>query len=111
MVLPWLFNGPAPGPIRHHYYGFPDENYLKTNDDILTLKAEHDFSPNLNVAYDCARGELSAAGEDYGAADLLECSAQRACGWMLSSSLPTSAYNTKCHARIRRQAIPATITW
>ena len=36
--LPWFFNGVAPGSIRHNYYGFPDENYLKTNDDILTLE-------------------------------------------------------------------------
>ncbi len=47
--LPWFFNGVAPGPIRHNYYGFPHENYLQTNDDILTLKAEHEFSPNLNL--------------------------------------------------------------
>jgi catecholate siderophore receptor len=47
--LPWFFSGVAPGSIRHNYYGFPDENYLKTNDDILTLKAEHEFSPNLNL--------------------------------------------------------------
>jgi catecholate siderophore receptor len=46
--LPWLFNHLAPAD-RHSYFGFPDENYLKTNDDILTLKAEHDFSPNLNL--------------------------------------------------------------
>ena len=43
--LPWLFNGVAPAN-RHSYFGFPDENYLKTNDDILTLRVEHDFSPN-----------------------------------------------------------------
>ena len=47
--LPWLYSGIAPGPIRHHYYGFPDQNYLKTNDDIVTLKADHEFSPNLNL--------------------------------------------------------------
>ncbi len=47
--LPWLANGVAPGPIRHYYYGFPDQNYLKTNDDIVTLKAEHEFSPNVNL--------------------------------------------------------------
>jgi catecholate siderophore receptor len=47
--LPWFFNAVAPGSIRHDYYGFPDENYLKTNDAILTLKAEHEFSPNLNL--------------------------------------------------------------
>jgi catecholate siderophore receptor len=47
--VPWFNNAPAPGPIRHNYYGFPNENYLQTNDDILTLKAEHEFSPNLNL--------------------------------------------------------------
>ena len=47
--LPWLNNTVAPGPIRHNYYGFPDKNYLDTNDDILTLRAEHEFSPNLNL--------------------------------------------------------------
>jgi catecholate siderophore receptor len=47
--LPWLNNTVAQGPIRHSYYGFPDENYLKTNDDILTLKVEHEFSPNVNL--------------------------------------------------------------
>ena len=47
--LPWFNNQVAPGAIRHKYYGFPDENYLQTNDDILTLKVEHEFSPNLNL--------------------------------------------------------------
>ncbi len=47
--LPWFNNAVAPGPIRHNYYGFPNENYLDTNDDVLTLKAEHEFSPNLNL--------------------------------------------------------------
>ncbi|MEI9978772.1 MAG: TonB-dependent receptor [Edaphobacter sp.] len=47
--IPWLNNAPAPGPIRHSYYGFPDQNYLKTNDDIMTLKVEHGFSPNLTL--------------------------------------------------------------
>jgi catecholate siderophore receptor len=47
--LPWFNNAVAPGPIRHNYYGFPNENYLQTNDDILTLKVEHEFSPNVNL--------------------------------------------------------------
>jgi catecholate siderophore receptor len=46
--LPWLFNKLAPAD-RHSYFGFRDENYLKTSDDILTLKVEHEFSPNLNL--------------------------------------------------------------
>jgi catecholate siderophore receptor len=46
--LPWLFNQLAPAN-RHSYFGFPDENYLKTNDDIMTLKVVHEFSPSLNL--------------------------------------------------------------
>jgi catecholate siderophore receptor len=46
--LPWFFNQVAPAN-RHSYFGFPDENYLKTNDDILTLKVDHEFSPSLNL--------------------------------------------------------------
>ena len=46
--LPWLFNKLAPAD-RHSYFGFPDANYLKTNDDILTLKVQHDFSPGINL--------------------------------------------------------------
>ena len=46
--MPWLFNGVAPAD-RHSYFGFPNENYLKTSDDILTLRAEHQFSPNVNL--------------------------------------------------------------
>jgi catecholate siderophore receptor len=47
--LPWFNNTVAPGPIRHSYYGFPDENYLQTNDDIVTLRVEHEFSPSVNL--------------------------------------------------------------
>ena len=47
--LPWFFNRLAPGPIRHNYYGFPNENYLKTNDDILTAKLNHAFSESVGV--------------------------------------------------------------
>ena len=47
--VPWLNNAPAPGPIRHNYYGFPSKNYLDTNDDIMTLRAEHEFSPSVNL--------------------------------------------------------------
>jgi catecholate siderophore receptor len=46
--LPWQFNHLS-GADRHSYFGFRDENYLKTNDDILTLKVQHDFKPGLNL--------------------------------------------------------------
>jgi catecholate siderophore receptor len=41
--LPWFENGLAQGVNRHAYFGFPDANFLRTNDDILTLKAGHAF--------------------------------------------------------------------
>ena len=47
--LPWFFNQLAPGVNRHSYFGFPDANYLKTNDDVLTLKANHAFSNDVDL--------------------------------------------------------------
>ena len=47
--LPWFFNQLAPGVDRHSYFGFPDNNRLRTNDDIVTLKANHTFANNTDV--------------------------------------------------------------
>ncbi len=47
--LPWLFNQLAPGVNRHAYYGFPDANFLHTNDDVLTLRANHTFRNSLDL--------------------------------------------------------------
>jgi catecholate siderophore receptor len=41
--LPWFENGVAKDVSRHAYFGFPDENFLRTNDDIITVKANHTF--------------------------------------------------------------------
>ncbi len=46
--IPWLFNGPAPVD-RDNYYGFQNGNYLRTYDDIGTVKAEHDFNRNITL--------------------------------------------------------------
>jgi len=46
--IPWLFAGPAP-VARHNYYGFREANFLRTNDDILTAKVEHDLSPGVTL--------------------------------------------------------------
>ena len=46
--IPWLFNQPAP-VARNNYYGFRDGNYLRTKDNIATLRAEHDFYVALSV--------------------------------------------------------------
>jgi len=45
--LPWFGSAPAPVP-RKNFYGF-DSDFLKTNVDVATLKAEHDFSARLMV--------------------------------------------------------------
>jgi len=47
--LPWFENGLAQGVNRHSYFGFPDENYLRTNDDVITLKAGHTFPGESNI--------------------------------------------------------------
>ena len=46
--IPWLFNGPAP-VNRANYYGFPNANFLRTYDDIGTLRAEHDFRSHFSL--------------------------------------------------------------
>jgi len=40
--IPWYFNHPADVP-RHNYYGFRDSNFLDTNVNMGTVKAEHDI--------------------------------------------------------------------
>jgi catecholate siderophore receptor len=47
--LPWFFNQLAPGVDRHSYFGFPDANHLRANDDIVTVKANHTFANNVDV--------------------------------------------------------------
>src|SRR5262249_52918442 len=46
--IPWLFNGPAP-VNRNNYYGFPDANYLRTNDDIGTARLERDLGKGVTI--------------------------------------------------------------
>jgi catecholate siderophore receptor len=40
--IPWYFNHPA-DVARHNYYGFRDGNFLDTNVNMGTVKAEHDI--------------------------------------------------------------------
>ena len=47
--LPWFFDELAPGVNRHAYYGFSDENFLRTDDDVLTVRANHTFRNNLDL--------------------------------------------------------------
>ena len=106
--LPWFFNKPAQGPIRHNYYGFPDQNNLKTNDDILTLKADHEFSPNVNL-------HTIARAANYPRQAMITepqiCSnapASVPVGGFVGS-LPTSAVNTKTPCAYTPASDPSTI--
>ncbi len=47
--LPWFYSQLAPGVSRYSYFGFPDENYLKTSDDILTARVEHVFNEHVTL--------------------------------------------------------------
>ncbi len=47
--LPWYFNRLAPGVARQSYFGFSASNYLRTSDDIVTLRADHEFGTKLNL--------------------------------------------------------------
>jgi len=44
--IPWFFNSAAPVP-RQDYYGFKNGNYLRTYDDIGTVKVEHDANRHV----------------------------------------------------------------
>jgi catecholate siderophore receptor len=91
--LPWFNNKLAPGPIRHNYYGFPDANDLKTHDDVITARLDHDFTPNINLH------SMARAANYPRQAQITEpqiCSNAPASvpvgGYV--AALPTSAYNT-----------------
>ena len=46
--IPWLFNQPAP-VARNNYYGFREGNFLRTKDNIATLRGEHDFTSHISI--------------------------------------------------------------
>ena len=46
--VPWLFNSPAP-VNRRNYYGFANGNFLRTYDDVGTVKLEHDLGAGATI--------------------------------------------------------------
>jgi catecholate siderophore receptor len=46
--LPWYFNGPPPVD-RQNYYGLSNGNFLRTYDDIGTLRLDHDFNGSATL--------------------------------------------------------------
>ncbi len=108
--VPWLNNAVAPGGklLRHNYYGFPENNYLRTNDDILTLRVTHNFSPSATL-----RTIARAANypRDAQISEPQICSNASASvpvgGWV--ASLLTSAVNSKQTCAFNQASNPATI--
>jgi catecholate siderophore receptor len=47
--IPWLLNKPAQGVNRSSYFGFRDGNFLKTNDDIVTLRLDKDINEQVSL--------------------------------------------------------------
>ena len=45
--LPWLYNAPA-SVDRSNFYGYAASDYLRTHQDIVTAKVEHDYSANIS---------------------------------------------------------------
>jgi catecholate siderophore receptor len=90
--LPWFWNHVAPAD-RHSYFGFPDENYLKTNDDVLTLRVQHNFSPNVNVHTIARAGNYPRSAQITEPQICSNASLSVPVGGVVSS-LPTLAYNS-----------------
>lgn len=106
--VPWFNNAPAPGAIRHKYYGFPDENYLKTNDDILTLRAEHEFSPGANLHTIARAANYPRQAQITEPQICSNATASVPVGGVVAS-LPTSAVNTALPCPYTAASDPSTI--
>jgi catecholate siderophore receptor len=107
--LPWLLNGVAPGAIRHNYYGFPDENYLKTNDDILTAKASHAFGENVSL-HSIARWANYPRQAKITEPQICSNASQSVPVGGVVASLPTSAINSGQTCAYTPASDPAKIT-
>jgi catecholate siderophore receptor len=108
--VPWLNNAPAPGGklLRHNYYGLPNANFLDANDDILTLRVQHDFSPGVTLR---TIGRAANYPRNVQITEPQICSNAGASvpvgEWV--SSLLTSAVNTKLTCAFTQASNPSTI--
>ncbi len=59
--LPWLFERPAP-VNPGNFYGFKDNDYLRTNVDVVTGRIEHEFSDSLSLHSQIRYGSYGRAG-------------------------------------------------
>ncbi|MEI9969003.1 MAG: hypothetical protein WDM87_10380 [Terracidiphilus sp.] len=91
--VPWLFNKPAPLPTGAAILDSPTKTISKTNDDIMTLRVEHDFSPGLNV-HTIARGANYPRQAQITEPQICSNASLSVPVGGVVSSLPTLAYNS-----------------
>jgi len=106
--LPWLFNKVASGPIRHNYYGLPDANDLKTNDDVITARLDHDFSPEISL-HSIARAANYPRQAQITEPQICSNAAASVPVGGFVATLPTSAYNTGANCPYTPTTAPALI--
>jgi catecholate siderophore receptor len=58
--IPWLNGRPAP-VARNNFYGFPNDDYFRTDVDIGTVTVEHDFSDAITVSNQLRYGSYQRA--------------------------------------------------
>ena len=105
--LPWFFARVAP-TNRHNYFGFPDQNFLRTNDDILTGKIDHDFGHGLALH---SIGRWANYPRDAQITEPQICSNASVSVPVggIVAALPTSSINTKQTCAYTPASDPATI--
>ncbi len=109
--LPWFQNGLAKGVNRHSYFGFPDNNFLRTNDDIVTLKAHHRFDHSGDV-------DVHTIGRWANYPRDVQITEPQICGNVSVSTpvggyvaaLPTNAVNTALPCSYTQATPPASVT-
>ena len=105
--LPWFFARVAP-TNRHNYFGFPDQNFLRTNDDILTGKIDHDFGHGVALH---SIGRWANYPRDAQITEPQICSNASVSVPVggIVAALPTSSINTKQTCAYTPASDPATI--
>jgi catecholate siderophore receptor len=106
--VPWFYNTVAPGAIRHNYYGFPNDNYLHTSDDVVTAAFNHQFSENIALHSIARWANYPRQVQITEPQICSNVSVSTPVGGFVSA-LPTNAINTKLPCSYTLATDPATI--
>ena len=106
--LPWFYTAVAPGEIRHNYYGFPNANYLRTSDDVVTAKVDHQVAEEVAL-HSIARWANYARQVQITEPQICSNVGVSTPVGGVVSALPTSAINSKLSCPYTLASNPATI--